>query len=178
MLVAIALLAASCDSFSGGNNVSAADLQKRQQAMAASDHLIVPGQRIGPIHLGMGMDEALRTMGQPDRSYMMKNSSGESSGKQSWNYDSLNLSASFSDSSAPVVTEIITSAYGKPPIRTAFKTANGIGLGASSFDVKRAYSLYKDSGDSEALYYRSIGIIFDLEIGTFRISEINVFPGN
>src|ERR1041384_2357686 len=58
-LAIAALLPLGCASTS---SVSTADLQKRQQAMAKSDLLIVPGQRVGPIRLGMGWDEVIATV--------------------------------------------------------------------------------------------------------------------
>jgi hypothetical protein len=168
LLAAMALVLVGCGSLSGSNNVSAADLQKRQQAMAASDRLIVPGQRIGPIHLGMGMDEVVATLGQPD----IVQNPGRG---QYWEYFSLNLAMFFSASSAPEVVQVSTHLFGKNTLATIFKTANGVGLGATSFDVKRAYSSYTDNGNTERMYYDSIGILFDLQ-SDYRIWAIAVFP--
>lgn len=47
---AMVLILAGCDTFDSASVPS----QQEQQALAKSDRLIVPGQRIGPIRLGMG----------------------------------------------------------------------------------------------------------------------------
>lgn len=131
-----------------GDGVSAADREKRRQAMAASDHLIIPGERIGPIRLGMGMDEVLETLGRPDSMQTTRDS-------YHWHYPDLNMQIDFFLGAAPSVRQVATSAYtDKPfdtntmiwsdlkPVKTVFHTDNGIQLGASSFDVKRAFSSY------------------------------------
>jgi hypothetical protein len=168
-LVTAAVVLSSCASTT--SNVSAADLQKRQQALTASDHLIVPGQRIGPIRLGMGMDEVLATLGQPDN--IRKDEINHLAGDQ-WYYWSLNMSVAFSRGSAPTVFSISTNCWGKSgstlgtsywadmePIQTVFRTENGIGLGSTSFEVRRAYSSYsyEDSG-GVWMDYKGLGLQF------------------
>jgi hypothetical protein len=48
LALALALAGPGCSGAARGGAVSAGDLVKRQTALAASDRLIVPGERIGP----------------------------------------------------------------------------------------------------------------------------------
>lgn len=172
------LLAAGCAT--SGSNVSPADMQKRQQALANSDHLIVPGQRIGPIRLGMGMDEVVATLGQPDYA-------NTAYGWTTWKYVSLNMSISFPSGAAPGVNSVSAVAWndsGKTigestwadvnPVTTVFQTANGIGLGSSTFDVKRGYasSNYTDGG-GYSMDFTGLGIAF-WSINDRRVTTIIV----
>jgi hypothetical protein len=136
-----------------------------------SDRLIVPGQRIGPIRLGMGMDEVVITLGKPDYD-------DPGQGGTSWVYSSLNMTILFSGGTAPSVTSVLTKVnhqhsksfadilwgVDQDPIYTVFQTSKGIGLGATSFDVRRAYS-YATYEDSEvSMHYRELGIDFAVTI--------------
>ncbi|MDE3083876.1 MAG: hypothetical protein KGJ37_01485, partial [Verrucomicrobiota bacterium] len=184
LVAAMALVLAGCVSQPGsGSRVSAAEQQKRQQALAASDHLIVPGERIGPVRLGMGMDEVVATLGQPDYAITLPYQGG----RQEWKYDSLNLAIYFRAGSAPWVDTVETVAWndtGKTlgnstwvdvdPVITVFQTDNGIGLGASSFQVRRAYSSYgyQDTG-GYGMNYTQLGVYFGLQSDR-RVTTISV----
>jgi hypothetical protein len=127
-------------------------MQKRQQAIAQSDMLIVPGQRIGPIRLGMGMDEVVAKLGQPDFTETSE-----------WRYWSLNLVVGFYTSPAPAVAGLSTQIWADVPLSTVFRTAEGIGIGSSSFDVKRAYGkphVTAFSGATGNMFYDSPQIRF------------------
>lgn len=141
----------------GSNSVSGADVQKRQQALARSDLLIVPGQRVGPIRIGIGWDEVIATLGEPDFSYV--NTGDPLKIETQMRYHSLNLEIVFGGSATPmvklmrVVARSTKQTYCQAsnwaemePVTTAFKTAEGIGLGSSSFDVARTYGPYEAVG--------------------------------
>jgi hypothetical protein len=158
-----------CASTSSGN-VSGADVQKRQQAVAKSDLVIVPGRRIGPVRLGMGWDEVIATLGEPDFSYT--NTGDRSKIGTQMRYWSLNLEVFFDTSATPTVNSIRVVAYPSKsmsfgsmtwadlePVKTAFKTSDGIGLGASSFDVARAYGTYQADGMVD-MNYKQRGLYF------------------
>jgi hypothetical protein len=148
LLAALALMLAGCDSISGSsNNVSAADMQKRQQALAASDLLIVPGGRIGPVRLGMGLDEVFAKLGQPD--YI---NPGTEDRLLQWQYWSLNLNVDFDNSAAPAVVEIANMDWTNAPLLTIFRTDKGIGIGSTSFDVQRAYGRPSTSDEAVMIY--------------------------
>jgi len=166
--------------------VSPADLQKRQQAVAASDRLIVPEQRIGPIHLDMSMDAVTAALGAPD--YTNKD---VRSGRITWAYESINLNIEFASDTIPYAISIITLAASRSgrddgtqtswedfkPVSAVFKTASGLGLGASSEEVVRVCGPYHAQDyDSSGMFY--VGIDFDalsdhriwcIEVNRFRL---------
>ena len=166
----LTVMLAGCASGSGGS-VFVADQQQRRLALMTSDRLIVPGQRIGPIRLGMGMDEVVITLGKPDY-----DDPGE--GGKSWVYSSLNMTILFSGGAAPSVTSVLTKVnhqhskgFGdilwgvdQDPIYTVFQTSKGIGLGATSFDVRRAYSYAAYEGSEVSMHYRELGLDFAVTI--------------
>jgi hypothetical protein len=185
VVAAMALVLAGCAMIQpAAPVVSAGDQLKRQQAMAVSDHLIVPGQRIGPIYLGMGLDQVAATLGQPDYAVNLYGGQGD------WKYVSLNLSIFFyTASAAPSVTSLQTVAWndtGKTlgqstwadcePITTVFQTATGIGLGATSYNVREAYSAYGyQDMDGYGMNYKQLGIYFALQSDR-RVTTIIVSP--
>jgi len=181
--VTLMLTSYASDSCYGGS-VSAADQQKRRQALASSDHLIVPGERIGPIRLGMGMDEVAATLGRPN---LASNPSIDHS--VMWRYGSLDMEIFFSGGAAPSVTGICTRLFslktrtfgemtmeGNDPIETVYRTTSGIALGASSFEVKRSYSSYGyEDHEGIMMTYKQLGISF--MVGRdHRIWQIQVNP--
>jgi len=158
------VLLAGCAS----SGVSAADMQKRQQAVAASDLLIVPGERIGPVRLGMGMDELVAKLGQPDIVI-------HQIVDDRWDYRSLNLMVGIDHSAAPAVNDISNVNWSDAPLLTVFKTAEGIGIGASSFDVKRVYGS-PDSGDSYDMTYHSLRMRFFITDTDHSVMQISTGP--
>lgn len=177
-LLAIGLsLMVGCDTLSNG--VSADDMQKRQQALANSDRLIVPGQRIGPIRLGMYMNQVADILGQPDHSWNQY-------GNQVWQYNSLNLSIVFNTAAAPSVYSVSTTAFndtGKSigqstwadenPVMTFFQTSNGVKLGSTSYDVMNNYGSYGLKDEQYVMRYNQLGITFWL-LSDHRINLILV----
>jgi hypothetical protein len=183
VIAAIGLLPTGCAPFSSGNQVSASDIEKRQQTMSSSDHLIVPGQRVGPIRLGMGMDEVANLLGQPDYSGLVFG------GGSAWTYSSLNLKIFFSNAAAPSVTTISYTCWAHAgdgtnggtywpnldPPTILFQTSNGIGLGSTSFDVKRAYSFSSYHDETLSMNYSGLGLdVFVTNDQYHKIYEIRI----
>jgi hypothetical protein len=135
------------------------------------DNKIIPGERIGAIRLGMGMDEVQSQLGKPSG----WTTAGQGQGA-TWYYVDLNLSISFSTGAAPYVRGVSTNVWarkpkttfgkmywkGMTPVKVVFQTANGIGLGSTSFDVSRAYSGNEHEDDSYGIgmSYKSLGLYF------------------
>lgn len=160
--------------------VSAADIKKRHQAVAQSDRLIVPGERIGPIRIGMGADELRAMLGQPEEIQLSR--SDLPSSATSWGYSSLGLRVVFDQSLTPSVSAVNTVDFrhfltpGVGTVEgTAFHTAEGIALNASPFDIKRLYGpcqevKYLDARGG-AMEYPVRGVTFEVWDGKiFRIS--------
>jgi len=185
-LLAILCAAVTLSGCATQSDVSDADMQMRQEAVAKTDHLIVPGQRVGPVRLGMGMDEVLATLGKPDWSYI--NPGDYTKIDTEMGYNSLDLLIYFTTGAAPTVSVIEVRANTKEsmlvgeihwsdlmPVNDVFKTNRGFGLGASSYDVSRAYGSY-DSLPAAAgsnMLYKRIGLLF-LVTQDFRIYTIQV----
>jgi hypothetical protein len=183
ILIALLLIGVSACATDRKIKLSPEDLQKRQ-AVIASAREIVPGRRIGPISLGMGQDQVLATLGQPDYAIPVQ---GYSPPK--YYYDSLNLVIFFTSDAAPSVNYISAQAFSKgartlgntnwkdiQPVQTNWSASAGVNLGATSFDVKRAYSAYgyEDSGGI-MMNYKSLGISFILTMD-HKVSSISVKP--
>jgi len=156
-------------------------------AQVQNDHLIVPGQRVGPIRLGMGMDEVLATLGKPAWSYI--NPGDYLKIDTEMNYPSLDLEIRFTAGATPTVKSITVTAYTKSSMlmnrvtwsdirhfNNVFHTAQGFGLGSSSFEVARAYGSY-DSNSTRAvgnnMNYKNLGLYF-LSTQDFRIYSISI----
>lgn len=137
------------------------------------DNLIVPFRRIGAVRLGMGMDEVRAMLGNPSGRIRADNISGGT-----WYYEALNLTVNFDRGAAPIVTSVSTIGWGRKskklgnlfwkdiqPVKVNFQTAEGIGIGASAFDVRRAYSNYGYQ-DEAGLFmrYESLGLTFSVTV--------------
>jgi hypothetical protein len=107
-------------------------------------------------------------------------------------YDSLNLIVYFSADAAPTVISITAQAFSEKgtrpmsemywkyfePIETNWSTLQGINLGATSFDIKRAYSAFQyDDTAGVMMDYKGLGITFSVSVDhkvyaiTVRASE-------
>ncbi len=102
----ILMLAGSGLAKEKGAKLSAADTAKRQAAI--QNTTIIPGRSIGPIRLGMGMDEVYSVLGQPDFHYT---ESSPAYSATTWNYVSINLGITFNTGAAPSVTGIDAAAW-------------------------------------------------------------------
>jgi hypothetical protein len=175
LLTALAMLFV-CGSAPAGNKkikLSAEDLQKRQVAKAG-DHLIVPSSGIGPVKLGMAQDQVLAILGQPDYTVPAKRYFSPK-----YMYDSLNLVVYFSQDAAPTVISITAQAFSQKGARpmtevywkyfeaveTNWSTPQGVNLGATSFDIKRAYSAYQYEDTAGVMMdYKRLGISFSVSV--------------
>jgi len=167
----------------GPYQAPAQEQQQRRQALERSDNLIVPGERIGPIRLGMFMDQVEALLGPRDAG--VKNLNGVVT---QWSYFSLNLVVDFDAIAAQRVISVGTELYTKKsttygderwsdvyPVTTVFVLNNGIGLGATSFDVQRAYSRnYATNGTDIFMEYDHLGLSFRVT-RDHRVVDIGVF---
>jgi hypothetical protein len=171
LLMVLSLLLVGVSASAGNKKIklSAVDQQKRQAVITSADHEIVPGRRIGPIRLGMGQDQVLAVLGQPDYATPAR---GPLSPE--YYYDSLNLIVFFTTDAAPTVSFLTAQGFTKgvrtlgktnwkdiQPIQTNWSANSGVNLGATSFDVKRAFSAYgyEDTSGIQ-MNYKGLGITF------------------
>jgi hypothetical protein len=122
------------------------------------------------------MDEVQDMLGKPSNWQYRPGGSKAFTNAISWSYVDLNLLIYFDSGPAPVVTGIratvwpsksktIHTLYWKDelPVKVIFQTTQGITLGSSAFDVKRAYSNYKyvdQDSEGVVMNYKSLGLIF------------------
>ena len=173
---------ASCAN--GPYQASPEALQQRAQAVSRYGTAIVPGQSVGPIRIGMGMDEVQALLGAPDSTSHNPNGVVDQ-----WWYISMNLGVGFTDTATPTVNSVWTEVYTKSdgvtfgeqtwddgyPVQTAYKTGSGIQLGSSSFDVQRAYgSGYTDPGGDALMMKYGNGISFRVTRSDKRVVAIYV----
>jgi len=162
---------------------SAQDQQQRQQAVTQYGNLIVPGVGIGPVKLGMGMDEVRARLGEPD------SADTDSEGNvAAWNYYSMNLRIGFTASATPSVNSVSTSVnvikpvtFGAQtwddgyPVQTVFQLDNGIKLGSTSFDVQRAFGDYSEPGGGAGILMQyPNGLFFRVTKHDHRVVFIEV----
>lgn len=147
--------------------------------------MIVPGQRIGPISLGMGMDTVLATLGKPSWSFI--NNGDPTKIGTEFDYNSLDMEIYFSSGAAPAVTGISVVANPRTrmeigkivwsdigPFNDVFSTTQGTRLGSSSFDAARTYGAYEDQSGI-LMTYKQLGMGFSVT-RDYRIWRISVVP--
>lgn len=121
---------------------------------AWSDQLIVPGQRIGDIKLGMKMDEVIRILGDPD-----KDPTNTEDGLLEYQFMKSHLLIIDVEPSSKNIKMLAT---GLVP---SYKTSNGIQIGSTMEDVQKqmgATKLIKLNETSYTLKYPGKGIEFIL----------------
>jgi hypothetical protein len=125
---------------SGCVSVPPGDLTKRQQAVATHGTAIIPGERIGPVTIGMTTADLLAMLGEPDEKKETRFDDG-TLWDVTWNYFSINLSVSVkANGTTPWVYQVGASTwFDKRPKLVSYTTSKGIGFGASAFAVKAAY---------------------------------------
>lgn len=121
---------------------------------AEADQLIVPGQRIGDIKLGMKMDEVTRILGNPD-----KDPSHTEDGLLEYHFMKSHLLMVDVEPSSKTVKMIATG------LISSYKTSNGIQIGSPVEEVQKqmgSINLIKLNETSYTLKYPGKGIEFIL----------------
>jgi hypothetical protein len=118
-------------------------------AAAQSDTLIVPGERIGPIRLGMLPGDVVRALGQPSKINTYPHGGIE----YDYRYDDKYFFVTFS-----AVPETEADQIGTSDPRYA--TREGIRIGSSGVDVVRAYGRNYNKSSVNTVCYAELGIWF------------------
>ena len=154
-LVVAAGLLSSCADLLGDSSSGAAS----SAAILNSDKLIVPGERIGPIHLGMTPGQVIDLLGKP--TYVTTYPAGPHGGTiEWWKYPELNLDLWYDDTLTPRVERVGAVRYTDTPVRIYWQTDKGITFGSSTYQVEEAYGNYVPAGLGMA--YPKIGLQFDV----------------
>ncbi len=139
-------------------------------ARVAADRRIVPGERIGPISLGMYLDDVVKILGQPDRAERAPGAAIK------YFYDRHGLFVGARDVPAITVQVVSTNNNG-------YVTEQGIRVGSSGADFVRAYgdryrNLTREQG-SECLsacliYYPDLQTTFEIDSRNNSVTQIGV----
>jgi hypothetical protein len=140
--------------------------QPPPQTQPGSDHLILAGQRIGPVSLGMTIGETLGALGlaQSNCNRMVVN--GDDGGQSSCDFEQFGLSMTFF---GQIGTALVTrkaiwiAVEGKHAASRSYVTDRGIRIGSSDQEVLKAYgnAEKKETAFQEhEMVYSSQGIIF------------------
>ena len=143
-----------------------------EQAMAQSDFLIVPSEgRVGPIRVGMLLDEVVTTLGPP---HSMSNYPQAIVGVEpgfAYYYDGGNFRVGFTPGAVPRVTQIEV-------FDPRFSTDRGIRIGTSTlFEVERTYGTPKEMKRYH-IYYEAPGtpgLVFQREKQGYRVDLIVIW---
>ena len=127
--------------------------------LAQGDYLVIPGERIGSLTLGMSIDDAVRILGKPND--IVGDPNHPEIGKTYfWN----DCNISFSGAPEMKAKSIVSS-------NKQYVTAEGVRTGSSGNDVVRAYGngyekVYGNDKEKVFIIYKKLGL-------QFMISETN-----
>ena len=132
---------------------------------------IVPAERIGPVALGMTVDEVVRILGRPDQ--IDKNPADHPDQIQRYSFDRIGWFVSFSPIPASEATTISTTS-------TRYVTDRDIRVGSSGTEVVRAYGReYTTNRGGQTVWavYSHLGIQFGLwtDNRVFRIAVMRPY---
>jgi hypothetical protein len=148
-----------------------AGLGVSSSATPQSDWLIVPGQRIGPVWLGMTAVTALKALGLQSETCNRTLINGSDLGMTYCNFRDLGLGINFEGDLGSQPSErravSITADAEEGSASRKYRTDRGIRIGSSDQDVWKAYGKLEtkqsDSGNTESdLSYPALGIEFHL----------------
>ena len=139
-----------------------------QAAQAKADNLIVPGQRIGHIRIGMLLDEFVSTAGQPNT----RRTDESVPGRRILRYYYSGWSADLLDVAAPWVCAIYVSS-------PQWNTESGLRVGDSVFDMTRKQgSNYRSVEGLNGLHFVTYDTGLRVNLRNRRIIEMTVvYPG-
>lgn len=164
-------------------------LAQRKAALDNADLLIVPGERIGPLSIGMSMAKVEAVMGPVHDSTVNYGSATPLLGPD-WCYDSLNLCVTFAGPTGKkIVKQVYTTAFNRSnagikeerlasddPVSTAFHLENGIAIGSPAHTVKMTYQDYANTSHTAlTLRYPDLGLLFRVTSQEHLIVSIAVF---
>ena len=151
-----ALYLVGCANMNPGPSLSAADVDR---LMAINDNLIVPGERIGPLFLGMTEAQLYKKLGDADT--IMNN------GQYTiYNYHGLGVSVMKSTSKIIQVTAE----------SSQYSTSDGIHVGSSLLEVKSKLTLAETPNNvdsANADYYPGNGLNIGVTNGRVRAIWVN-----
>ena len=133
-----------------------------------SKHTIVPGLRVGEYTLGMSKDEVMKKLGEPGHIHL---------GGEQYTLNNLprRYIMSFGDISFTIDNDKVTGIGVRSPL---YKFANGLGVGNSEEEIKRAFGNDFQLGEygwKNQLNYEDKGIQFEIRNENKMVIEIDVY---
>jgi hypothetical protein len=120
----------------------------------SDDHTIIPGERVGPVQLGMSADEVVGHWGRPEEIEPDKN------GGTFYRYASRGILVVLSDDAKPEVSLIVVT-------DKSYATDKGVRVGSASSEVVSAHGKQDDErGETDRTHlmaYRNLGLVFRVE---------------
>ena len=176
-MLSLALLTAGCASLGGGAGLRSSDPQLTGPRDMNYDHLIIPGQRIGPVQMGGFVSEAVRHLGNPDHVYRSTfRGPGYYADEVYYNYNDECIRFTWMDSGIDPRVESgwrgINVTCGK------WSTPDGLHVGSSMRDVANHIGEYCPSTrkDGTLLIATKQGIWFFAKDRNSPVFEISVVP--
>jgi hypothetical protein len=129
----------------------------------SDDHAIIPGERVGPVQLGMSADEVVGHWGRPEEIEPDKN------GGTFYRYASRGILVVLSDDAKPEVSLIEVT-------DKSYVTDKGVRVGSASSEVASAHGKQDDErGDTDRTHlmaYRNLGLVFRVENASDHVEGI------
>ena len=129
----------------------------------SDDHKIIPGERVGPVQLGMSAEEVVGYWGRPEEIEPDKN------GGTFYRYPSRGILVILSDDAKPEVSLIEVT-------DKSYATDKGVRVGSASTEVASAHGKQDDErGETDRTYlmaYRNLGLIFRVENTSGQVEAI------
>jgi hypothetical protein len=166
--VAAALFVAGC----AGAGIKATDPHLAGNRDMSYDHLIVPGERIGPVRMGASVSSVVQHLGEPD--WVKRFLADE----VTYGYEDECISFTWEDSG--VEPEIESGWRGINVTCDKWKTADGLRVGSSPRDIISQIGTYcaDNKKDGTLVIASRSGIWFEAQDRNSPVSEISVVPSS
>jgi hypothetical protein len=129
----------------------------------SDDRKIIPGERVGPVQLGMSADEMIGHWGRPEAIEPDKN------GGTSYRYASRGILVVLSDDAKPEVSIIVVT-------NKSYATDKGVRVGSAASEVAHAHGKQDDEREetdrTRLMAYRNLGLVFRVENASERVEGI------
>ncbi len=181
ILSIIALIAgcASSGTWQSNTGVRSSDPQLVGNRNLNYDHLIVPGQRIGPVRMGGTVSDAIQHLGQPNRvNRSTFRGAGYSSDEVYYWYTSECIQFTWQDSG--VNPEIESGLRGINVTCDKWSTRGGLHVGSRVQDVVAQLGEYcpTNRDDGTLIVASKEGILFWAKDRNSQVTEISVIPSS
>ena len=129
--------------------------ERRAARVASLPSLMVPGDTVGPVRLGMTRQQVTAALGEP---YSIE------AGGRTWQYRDPGIAILWGRDEPPTVGAVLAGGHEKLS-NVPFRTAEGIGLGSTADELRAAWGQPDAGSSGETMNYGSRGMQFMLRDG-------------